>query len=515
MIATLPTDSIGHMIQQALELCYPPGLIVPTPDTLHYTLGEHPSRLAWTHDRRPYYDTQLNAGKKREIILSHDDRLECITLETATIYAFLPPPIPAFAIPPLIKAEISEVQQSDHAELPDTGQAYTSPARKQNHYHNPTLARQGKPNQESQEHGLPQEENPQSHQLFVRIPDTWTNKSRKPAFTQTIPVPTSLEILKNGLSALLSIPTHHFNILYGGKILHSRAPLAQQGVTKGTTVWLKIGSLLGGADADMFDSPLLAGSAPTPIHRPSPIHSYDTQASIEEWIDRLRMSSPLTQDLATVNMLMTALNLTKEQATTAITEALNEGDDDKTTDVSRYKEVSETFPDNFQNFLEATDTPFPTGPIEWTALSDSFKAFQVRITRHVELGLNPARKNRLANKANGRPKDPPTSMLRQNETFTLSILNIFSVTPLIMALAEAGFQPGTSGHWHRDITFRPPDHLDPRMGTGSAIISILRTTASDKALYDLYGTRTQSLRIQGQDSQPTWHLHRSDSMAEN
>jgi len=138
------------------------------------------------------------------------------------------------------------------------------------------------------------------------------------------------------------------------------------------------------------------------------------------------MSSPLTQDLATVNMLMTALNLTKEQATTAITEALNEGDDDKTTDVSRYKEVSETFPDNFQSFLEATDTPFPTGPLEWTAFSDSFKAFQVGVTRQVEYRLNPARKNRLANKANGRPKDPPTSTLRQNETFTLSNLNILS-----------------------------------------------------------------------------------------
>ena len=52
------------------------------------------------------------------------------------------------------------------------------------------------------------------------------------------------------------------------------------------------------------------------------------------------------------------------------------------------------------------------------------------------------------------------------------------------------------------------------MGTGSATISILRTTASAKTLYDLYVTRTLSLQIQGQDSQPTWHLHRADSMAE-
>ena len=52
------------------------------------------------------------------------------------------------------------------------------------------------------------------------------------------------------------------------------------------------------------------------------------------------------------------------------------------------------------------------------------------------------------------------------------------------------------------------------MGTGSATISILRTEASDKTLYDLYVTRTKFLQIQGQDSQPTWHLHRSDSVAE-
>ena len=225
------------------------------------------------------------------------------------------------------------------------------------------------------------------------------------------------------------------------------------------------------------------------------------------------MSSPLAQDLATVNMLMTALNLTKEQATTAIAQALNEGDDDKTTDASRFEEVSEIFQENFQTFLEGTDTPHPAGPT-WLGFADSFKLYQGRITRHVERGINPARKSRLAHKANGQPKGPPTGTLRQSETFTLSNLNIFSVAPLITALAEVGFQPGTSGHWLRDITFRPPDHLDPRMGTGSATISILRTTASDKTLYDLYVTRTQSLRIQGQDSQPTWHLHRADSTAE-
>jgi len=53
------------------------------------------------------------------------------------------------------------------------------------------------------------------------------------------------------------------------------------------------------------------------------------------------------------------------------------------------------------------------------------------ITRHVELKLKPARKHRLGHKASGRPKEPPTSTLKHNETFTLSNLNIFSVRPLI------------------------------------------------------------------------------------
>jgi len=319
-----------------------------------------------------------------------------------------------------------------------------------------------------------------------------------------MPVPTSLDSLKDGLSLLLSIPTHFLHILYGGKILHSRAPSEAQGVTKGTTVWLTIGGLRGGADMDIVDSPHLASSAATPIHRPSPTHSHETQASIDEWIDRLRITNPLTQDLATVKMLMTALNLTKDQATTAITEALNEGDDDKATDVSRFQQVQEAFPDNFEQFLEAIDTPFPAGLIEWEAFSNSSKEHMAGITRHVEFKFNPARKHRLGHKASGRPKEPPASTLKQNETFTLSNLNILSARLLITVLTEVGFQPGTTGLWHRDITLRPPGQLDPRMGTGSATISILRTEASDKPLYDLYVTRTRFLQIQGQDSQPTW-----------
>jgi len=102
-----------------------------------------------------------------------------------------------------------------------------------------------------------------------------------------------------------------------------------------------IGGLFGGADKDMGDSPRLASSAATPIHRPTQTHSQETQDSIDEWIDRLRASNPLTPDLATVNMLITALNLTKDQATTAIIEALNEGDEDKDTDVLRFQHIQE------------------------------------------------------------------------------------------------------------------------------------------------------------------------------
>ena len=61
-----------------------------------------------------------------------------------------------------------------------------------------------------------------------------------------------------------------------------------------------------------------------------------------------------------------------------------------------------------------------------------------------------------------------------------------SAKPLITALAEAGFQPGTTGFWNRDITFRPPGQFDPRMGTGSATISILRTEASNTTYICVY-----------------------------
>jgi len=168
------------MIQKALALCYPPGAIVPSPDTLHYTLGEHPSHLIWTQGRRPFYDTQVNALTNREISLSHDDRLECITLETATICAFLPPPDTAFALPPLSEAEMSEAQQLEHADLSDNGKAYTPPTQQQLYHHNSTLTRQGEPNQVSQEYDLIQEETPPRASHVTHVNDSCHGKRVMP-----------------------------------------------------------------------------------------------------------------------------------------------------------------------------------------------------------------------------------------------------------------------------------------------------------------------------------------------
>ena len=180
----------------------------------------------------------------------------------------------------------------------------------------------------------------------------------------------------------------------------------------------------------------------------------------------------------------------------------------------RFQQVQEAFPENFEQFLETNDIPFPVQQGDWESFSNSFKEHLAGIARHIEFKINPARQHSCGQRASGQPIEPPKGKLMQNETFTLSNLNILSARPLITALAKVGFQPGTTGYGHRDITFRPPGQLDPRMGTGSATISILRTEASDKTLYDLYVTRTKSFQIQGQDSQPTWHLHRSDSSVE-
>ena len=295
---------------------------------------------------------------------------------------------------------------------------------------------------------------------FVRIPDTYTENGRRPAYTQTIHTRPSLDSLKAELSFLLAIPTHSFRIHHRGKTLTNQSTLEQQGVLRDMTVWMILGGLFGGADISMGDSPDLTSSTATPIQPRTQTHSAETQTSIDERIDRLRISSPLTQDLATVNTLMIALNLTKDQATSAILEALNEGDEDKETDASRFQQVQDTFPALFEKFLEVNDIAFPTLQPEWEAFSNSFKEQLVGIARHVDHKINPARKHRLAFRANGQPKESPYGK-HLNETFTLSNLNILSVKPLITALSSVGFQPGTTEHWNRDITFSTSESTGP------------------------------------------------------
>jgi len=201
---------------------------------------------------------------------------------------------------------------------------------------------------------------------------------------------------------------------------------------------MALGGLFGGADTEMEDDSHLAGSPAATPYGPAQTYSLGTQCSIDEWIDRLRINNPLTQDLATVNMLMTALNLTKDQATTAIMEALNEGDEDKDTDISRFQQVQDSFPDNFQKFLEVNDVSFPSQHENWEAFSNSFNEHAEGIARHVDFKINPARKHRLGHKANGLPRDPPRGRLMNSETVTLSHLNIFPASPVIKTLLELG-----------------------------------------------------------------------------
>jgi len=82
---------------------------------------------------------------------------------------------------------MSEAQKLEQADLSDKGKPNFPPTQKPLYHYNPTLTRKGEPYQESQEYDPLQEETPPtSHQIFVRIPDTWSDKLRKPAFTQTM-----------------------------------------------------------------------------------------------------------------------------------------------------------------------------------------------------------------------------------------------------------------------------------------------------------------------------------------
>jgi len=137
-----------------------------------------------------------------------------VTQEDFTILVFLPLPDTGKATSSQSNVDILDtVQLPGHANALGNWQPNPLPKQQQLYYHTQSLSRPGKSLQKSQGNDLLQEEiPPSSHQIFVRIPDTWTETGRKPTFTQTMPVPTSRDSLKDGLSLLLSIPTHFLRI---------------------------------------------------------------------------------------------------------------------------------------------------------------------------------------------------------------------------------------------------------------------------------------------------------------
>jgi len=320
-IKAQPGETVGSAIQKALQKCYPHPKAVPAPHTLRYTLGDFPSHAIRTQEQGLIDCPSTHTIFGVEISLSHEDKLDWITIKDSTIIAFLPNPDK--------DEETEETHMTEQDGVTETPLLHTL------------------------DQGL-------GHQIFVRIPDTYTNKGRRPAYTQTMYAGPSLDSLKAELSLLLDIPTHSFRIHYGGKTLTNQLILEQQGVLRDTTVWMLLGGLFGGADDNMDDDPELMSSTASPTQLRTHVHSAEMQISIDEWIDRLRISSPLTQDLATVNTLMIALNLTKDQATSAILEALNEGDVNLETDASRVQQVQDTFPELFEKFLEGNDIAFPS-----------------------------------------------------------------------------------------------------------------------------------------------------------
>jgi len=215
-IKAKPGETVGSAIQKALLKCYPQSASVPAPHTLRYTLGDFPSHAVRTQEQAPADSPRVHTIFGAEISLSHDDKLEWITIEDSTIIAFLPNP--------------EKEEETEETHMPEQEGATEN-----------TLS-----------NTLDQGD---SHQIFVRIPDTYTEKGRRPAYTQTVHTKTSLDSLKEELSLLLAIPTHSFRIHHGGRTLTNQSTLEQQGVLRDMTVWMIIGGLFGGADTRMGDSP--------------------------------------------------------------------------------------------------------------------------------------------------------------------------------------------------------------------------------------------------------------------
>ena len=138
----------------------------------------------------------------REMILSDTDKLEWIKKEDTTIFVFLPPPDTDRA-----KSPESSVDQSDTGKQRGNDDAWgikeMTPPTTQQQLQEPTQppSQNGEPTQKSGGNTSKHLETPLScHQIFVRVPDTWSEKGRKLAYIQTMPTPTSLDTLKERLS---------------------------------------------------------------------------------------------------------------------------------------------------------------------------------------------------------------------------------------------------------------------------------------------------------------------------
>jgi len=156
----------------------------------------------------------------RETILSDTNKLDWIKKEDTTIFVFLPLPRTD-----RVKSRESSVVWSTTRKQPENDDAREiekkTPHITLSQLQEPTQppSQCSEPTQKIWAKTLNHPETPLSgHQMFMRIPDTWNEKGRKLAYIQTMPIPTSLNTLKEGLGQLLSIPTHAFRIQYIRKI---------------------------------------------------------------------------------------------------------------------------------------------------------------------------------------------------------------------------------------------------------------------------------------------------------
>ena len=88
-IKAQPGETVGSVIQKALQKCYPQPKSVPAPHTLRYTLGDFPSHVIQTQEQG-LVDSPNKPIFGVEISLSHEDRLDWITIKDSTIIALNP-----------------------------------------------------------------------------------------------------------------------------------------------------------------------------------------------------------------------------------------------------------------------------------------------------------------------------------------------------------------------------------------------------------------------------------------